>query len=129
MNDDSEFDAEAFLREHFEDSEYRGRLENPSYTQDFLNRSCGDQVTLNLLIDNDQIQQATFEAQGCMISQAAASILCEFIQGKSIKQIVDFDPHQMLGLIRTPLSPRRMQCGLLAFKALKQILYSLDESE
>lgn len=129
MNDDSEFDAEAFLREHFEDSEYRGRLENPSYSQDFLNRSCGDQVTLDLLIVESQIREVSFDSQGCMISQAAASILCEFIQGKSIEQLKELDAHQMLALIRTPLSPRRMQCGLLAFKALKQLLYSLEESE
>lgn len=129
MNDTSEIDVETFLREHFEDSEYRGRLENPSYSQEFLNRSCGDQVVLDLLVSQNQIQQAVFEAQGCMISQSAASILCEFIQGKSIAQLKQFDAPHMLELIRTPLSPRRMQCGLLAFKALKQTLYSLDELE
>lgn len=128
MNNDSDFDAEAFLREHFEESEFRGCLERLSYRQDLLNRSCGDQVTLDLLLSQNQIQQAAFEAQGCMISQAAASILCEFIQGQSIEQLKQFDAPHMLELIRTPLSPRRMQCGLLAFKALKQILYSLDES-
>lgn len=128
MNDPSDFDAEAYLREHFEESGFRGCLEHPSYRQDILNRSCGDQVTLDLLVNENQIQQVAFEAQGCMISQAAASILCEFIQGQSIEQLKQFDAPHMLELIRTPLSPRRMQCGLLAFKALKQILYYLDES-
>tara|TARA_R110002111_G_scaffold164386_3_gene230592 strand:- start:52744 stop:53151 length:408 start_codon:yes stop_codon:yes gene_type:complete len=129
VNDPSNFDAEAFLREHFEESEFRGRLENSSASQTILNRTCGDQVNLDLLIEDNRIQNVAFEAQGCMISQAAASILCEFIEGQSIEQLKQFDAPSMLKQIRIPLSPRRMQCGLLAFQALKQILYSLDESE
>ena len=129
MNETNEFDDESFLRDHFESSEFRGRLENPSNCQTILNRTCGDQVTLDLIIENDSILDAAFEAQGCLISQAAASILCEFIQGQSVEQLKQFDAPSMLKQIRIPLSPRRMQCGLLAFQALKQILYSLDEPQ
>lgn len=129
MDDTNDFDQETFLRDHFEASEFRGRLENPSTSQTILNRTCGDQVTLDLLIKDNTIQDAAFEAQGCIISQAATSILCEFIQGQSIEQLKQFDAPSMLKQIRIPLSPRRMQCGLLAFQALKQILYSLDEPQ
>lgn len=129
MDNSSDFDDELFLRDHFESSEFRGRLENPSSSQTILNRTCGDQATLDLLIEDNKIQDAAFEAQGCLISQAAASILCEFIQGQSIEELKQFDAPSMLKQIRIPLSPRRMQCGLLAFQALKQILYSLDEPQ
>ena len=129
MDDFNEFDEETFLRDHFDSSEFRGRLENSSSSQTILNRTCGDQVTLDLLIENNVIRDAGFEAQGCMISQAAASILCEFIHGKPVDQLKQFDAPSMLKQIRIPLSPRRMQCGLLAFQALKQMLYSLDDPQ
>lgn len=129
VDDTSDFDEETFLRDHFESSEFRGRLQNPSFRQTILNRTCGDQVTLDLLIDDNLIKDVAFEAQGCLISQAAASILCEFIQGQSVEQLKQFDAPSMLKQIRIPLSPRRMKCGLLAFQALKQILYSLDEPQ
>ena len=129
MDDVNEFDEETFLRDHFESSEFRGRLESPSSTQTILNRTCGDQVTLDLLIENNVIRGAGFDAQGCMISQAAASILCEFIHDKPVDQLKQFDAPSMLKQIRIPLSPRRMQCGLLAFQALKQMLYSLDDPQ
>ena len=129
MNELSDFDEESFLRDHFDSSEYRGRLANPSSSQTMLNRTCGDQVTLDILIENHVIRGAGFEAKGCLISQAAASILCELIQGKSVDQLKQLDAPSMLKQIRIPLSPRRMQCGLLAFQALKQMLHSLNGTE
>jgi len=93
------------------------------------NPACGDYVELELQADvnGDMIHKARFEARGCIISQAASSILCEFIEGKGIVHVQQFTPHQMLDLLRIPLSPRRMQCGLLPFRALKALLYSIDE--
>ena len=129
MDDTNDFDEETFLRDHFEASEFRGRLENPSSSQTILNRTCGDQVTLDLLIKDNTIQEAVFEAQGCIISQAATSILCEFIQGQSIEQLKQFDAPSMLKQIRIPLSPSRIQCGFLTFQALKQIPYSLEQTQ
>jgi nitrogen fixation NifU-like protein len=129
VNELRDFDEESFLRDHFDSSEFRGRLENPSSSQTILNRTCGDQVTLDILLENHVIRGAGFEAQGCLISQAAASILCELIQGKSVDQLKQFDAPSMLKQIRIPLSPRRMQCGLLTFQALKQMLHSLDGTE
>ena len=73
-----------------------------------------------------KLQEVGFEARGCIISQAAASILCEFAEGKSVADLRQFTPAEMLELLKIPLTPGRVQCGLLAFTALRTLLYSME---
>jgi nitrogen fixation NifU-like protein len=47
------------------------------------NPLCGDRVTVHLKVDDDVIEDATFEARGCAISLASASMMTEMIKGKS----------------------------------------------
>jgi len=61
-----------------------------------------------------------------MVTQAAASILCQYIEGKTVVEIQDFQAETMLSLLRVPLTANRQRCALLGFKALKTIVYSLD---
>ena len=67
------------------------------------------------------ISEAWFEGKGCFLSQAAASVLCEHIEGQSLDGLHDFAAAEMLSLLGIPLTPRRQQCGLLAFQALKKL--------
>lgn len=51
------------------------------------NSSCGDDVTVEVLInDNDIIKECYFDGHGCSISMASASILTETIKGKKISE-------------------------------------------
>ncbi|WP_198000806.1 iron-sulfur cluster assembly scaffold protein [Gimesia fumaroli] len=123
---ESDLDDEDFLRAHYESQHHRGRLESPTVSFSLLNRTCGDCVILDLQLEDSQITQAKFEAQGCVISQAAASILCELITGMEIASLKEFDAPAMLQAIRIPLSPRRKRCGLLAWEALQSMLTELN---
>lgn len=125
-NQHSAEDDEEFLLEHYESDTYRGRLESPTVSFQMLNRTCGDSVTLDLELNDDRIKQAIFEAQGCVISQAAASILCESITGMKFDSLRSFDSTQMLKAIRITLSPRRKKCGLLAWEALQILITTFD---
>ena len=42
-----------------------------------------------------------------MISQAAASILCQVVEGKTIGVLRELTAQQMLDLLEIPLTPRR----------------------
>jgi nitrogen fixation NifU-like protein len=75
------------------------------------------------------VKEAYFDGKGCAISQAAASIMCQEIEGKSIDSLKDFQAPQMLDLLKVPLTASRQKCGLLSFKVLKTMLYSLDEQQ
>ena len=116
---------EDLILDHFNSPYHRGQLDGATHTHTIRNPLCGDQLRLDLLInERQQIAQAFFDAKGCVISQAAASILCQHVEGKTAGALSTMTPDEMLALLRIPLSPGRKQCGLLAFSALQTILRS-----
>jgi nitrogen fixation NifU-like protein len=117
------------ILDHYESPYHKGHLACPSCSHSDRNPICGDQVTIELSIDeNHRVKEAWFEGKGCAISQAAASILCESIEGKSVEELRNFEAQQMLDLLKVRLTASRQKCGLLGFKVLKTILYSLDQN-
>jgi nitrogen fixation NifU-like protein len=116
------------ILDHYESPYHKGHLEHPTCAHCERNPLCGDVVRLELMIDDDgTIAEAYFNGKGCAISQAAASILCEAIEGKSIDEVRRLEAAQMLDLLKVPLTPVRQRCGLLGFKTLKTMVYSLGE--
>ena len=121
--DDSDFLA------HFESPYPRGRLAAPSATQHLRNPTCGDWVVLDVRWSpGGRIEALHFEGQGCIVSQAAASILCERAEGRTFRELAALEPRDMLGWIGIPLMLRRQQCALLVFRALKMIIYQQQGS-
>ena len=120
---------ESAILDHAESPYHRGRAPNASCAHTERNAACGDWVRLELVLDaGGGVQQAWFDGGGCLISQAAASILCRAVEGKTIRELRELTAQQMLDLLEVPLTPRRMQCGLLAFKVLKTMVYSLGSA-
>ncbi len=118
------------ILDHFESPYHKGHLACPTCSHSDRNPICGDQVTLELEVDeNQQVRNAYFDGSGCAISQAGASILCEAIEGKSLDELRDFQAKDMLDLLKVRLTASRQKCGLLGFKVLKTMLYSLDQSK
>ena len=49
---------------------------------------CGDQLTVYLNLNSDNtIEDISFEAKGCAISVASASIMSEVVKGKSVDEV------------------------------------------
>lgn len=113
-----------FLK-HLESPYHRGHITEPSATQYLRNPGCGDWVNLEIRLgDGGRIESLYFDGQGCIISQAAASLLCERAEGRTLEQLAAIGPQDMLNWIDIPLLPRRTQCALLAFRALKSLVNS-----
>ena len=49
-----------------------------------VNTSCGDEITLNINLDRDSITSLSWDGQGCSISQASVSIMCDLLIGKTL---------------------------------------------
>lgn len=110
------------LHEHFRSSKFRGELPTANAGSQALNPSCGDMVAVQCIIKDGIIANMRFTGTGCVISQAAASLLAETIIGKPITQANETTAEQMKELVGIPLGPTRMRCALLALEALQQAL-------
>lgn len=115
-----------WILEHYECPYHRGELPQATCRHAERNPICGDVVELQLQIDDGRVRQAYFTGKGCTISQAAASILCEHIEGKSVEELKQLQAQKVLELLKVPLSPSRQKCGLLPFKVLKTMLYEQE---
>lgn len=49
-----------------------------------VNPTCGDEVTVRVHLDGERVEDVSYEAHGCSISVASASILAEEVTGHSI---------------------------------------------
>ncbi|HUG70209.1 MAG TPA: iron-sulfur cluster assembly scaffold protein [Pirellulaceae bacterium] len=104
---------EPYHNESFADATHRQRVDNPV---------CGDSVELQLGVCESRIVfQAWYTGSGCIISQASASMLVEYIEGKSLEQLSSFTAEDMLSLFGARLTPHRQQCCLLAWQALQKL--------
>ncbi|GAB4159507.1 MAG: SUF system NifU family Fe-S cluster assembly protein [Planctomycetaceae bacterium] len=116
------------MLDHMQAPYHRGRLQTFSAKHASRNPFCGDRIELQLLIDEkSRITEAWHDGKGCMTSLAAASILCEFLEGHSLDNLLSFSKEQMLDLLGVQLTPLRQQCALVALNALKEILSSQAE--
>lgn len=118
------------ILDHFESPYHKGHIACPTCTHSDRNPICGDQVTIEIEVDDQQrVRQAYFDGKGCAISQAAASILCESIEGKTLDELREFQAKDMLDLLKVRLTASRQKCGLLSFKVLKTMLYTLEHPQ
>lgn len=49
-----------------------------------VNPSCGDEVTLRVSMDGDTIGDVSYDAEGCSISQASTSVMCDLVIGRDV---------------------------------------------
>ena len=59
----------------------------PDYTAQVhhVNPSCGDEITLNVLIAGGLVESVSWDGVGCSISQASTSIASDLMVGKSLE--------------------------------------------
>lgn len=119
------------VMDHYEDPYHRGECELASHRHHDKNPICGDEITVELRLDNDgNIREAWFDGEGCCISQAAASMLMECIEGKSVEEVKAFSAEEMLELFGPRLTANRQKCCLLSWQVLQAALHSpIGDSE
>jgi nitrogen fixation NifU-like protein len=65
------------------------QIEPPRREADGFNPLCGDKLHVYLRISDDRIEDAAFEGSGCAISVASASMMTEFLKGKTEAEALD----------------------------------------
>lgn len=131
--------------EHSSHPDYKYEMSTPTHQQDGINPSCGDELTLQLRIEGNVIEEASFVGRGCAISQASADIMADLITGESTEEAKrlsglflamirgeelseqDFeDLDEAAQLQDISHMPARVKCAELAWRTLDGILEKVE---
>lgn len=111
------------LMEHYKFPFNRKTIVPYDFSADGDNPSCGDEVAFTGCVDAaGTITDLGFTGKGCVISQAAASMLTEEALGKTCDEVYAFDRAFMEELVGISLGPVRLKCALLALEVLHKAL-------
>ncbi len=72
------------ILDHYKNPRGRGLREPFDAQVHHVNPTCGDEITLRVRLDGDQVVDVSYDGQGCSISQASASVLFEQLTDQSI---------------------------------------------
>ena len=129
------------IMEHSMNSYNKKKLENADYCEIGHNPNCGDEITLELKVNGDVIEDMAFSGHGCAISQASTSIMIDTLKGKTIKESKEIikifiemikretTSEEELKKIEDAIAfrnvsnmPARVKCALLAWHTVEDML-------
>ena len=125
------------LTEHNLHPEHKHDLADANLVLEGVNPSCGDELTLQLRVENGVIEEASFTGHGCAISQARADLITgetveearrlaelflAMIRGEQLSEedLEDLDEAAQLQDISH--MPARVKCAELAWRTLDGML-------
>lgn len=106
---------------HARSPQNRGRLALPTFLERATNASCGDALEMSGEVDQTgRLQRCMFDGAGCALSQASASLLTDWVKGKSTKEILALSEADVMSWLGIDPGPLRMRCAALPLLALQQ---------
>lgn len=131
----------AALMQHNSHPDYKYEMEGCTCSHEGINPSCGDELTLQLRIEDDVIEEASFIGSGCAVSQASADMMADLITGESVKEAKRLvglflgmikgetlteedkeDLDEAAELESISRMPARVKCAELAWRTLEKLL-------
>ena len=108
------------ILDHYKSPQNFGELEDYDLTFEDTNPFCGDELRVQLKVDDDgRIEDLRFSGKGCAISQASASLVSDEVIGMTIDDLLRLDKQFVLDLLGIDISATRIKCALLSLKVLK----------
>jgi nitrogen fixation NifU-like protein len=108
-----------YILEHYKNPKNFGEL--PEHDLDFHDKNplCGDEMEVQIKVEDGKIAALKWHGQGCAISQAAASIASEELIGMPVDEAAKLDADWMLEHMGIDISATRRKCALLNLKVLR----------
>lgn len=129
------------IMEHSMNSYNKKKLEKCDYCEKGHNPNCGDEIEIEIKLQDDRIEDMAFTGHGCAISQASTSIMIDTLRGKTVKQakeiiktFIDMIKREItdeeeLGKLEDAIAfknvsnmPARVKCALLAWHTIEDLL-------
>ncbi|WP_163526750.1 Fe-S cluster assembly sulfur transfer protein SufU [Halobacillus ihumii] len=126
------------IMDHYKNPRNRGTVEGDHLTVDMNNPTCGDRIQLQLQVNDDIVEDAKFDGEGCSISMSSASMMTQAIKGKKVEEALkmshmfsdlmlgndvedsDMDLGDIEALQGVAKFPARIKCATLAWKAMEK---------
>ena len=128
------------IMEHSTATYNKHELEDKTDSEHGHNPSCGDDITLEVKMNDDVIEDLAFVGSGCAISQASTSIMIDLLKGKTKEKAIklidiflrmikreEIDQEELdsieeaQALQNISNMPARVKCALLAWHTLENI--------
>ena len=74
------------ILDHYKHPHHKGLREPFEAEVHHVNPTCGDEVTLRVHVADGVIEDVSYDALGCSISQAAASVMTDLVIGKPVDE-------------------------------------------
>ncbi|WP_067487581.1 Fe-S cluster assembly sulfur transfer protein SufU [Actinomadura hibisca] len=131
------------ILDHYRNPLNKGLREPYEGEAHHVNPTCGDEITLRVHLTGEgrdaRVADVSYDAMGCSISQASASVMTDLIIGKSVKEAMavgeeflalmqsrgqDAEPDEdvledAVAFVGVSKYPARIKCALLAWMAWK----------
>ncbi len=107
------------ILEHYKRPHHWGELEDPDLEFYDTNPLCGDELKVQMRIEDGKVAEVAFSGHGCAISQAAASMASEELIGMPVEKLLELDREFVLELLGIDISATRLKCALLSLKVIK----------
>ena len=112
-----------------------GHLAHPTHQAEGTNPSCGDQVAVELQVQDGRVQDIRFSGQGCALCMASSSMMTEAVKGRDLAAAQQLQQHfravltgtqepdeamlgKLVSLGGVRRYPSRIKCALLGWHAL-----------
>lgn len=115
-----------YLLDHYQNPRHKHRMDDADVQLGGGNPGCGDLITVYLKVDeNDRITAASFEGEGCTISQAGGSIITEMLPGMSLEEVKALGTHTMIDEMGEDIVKSRVRCATLALGTVQAAIDAL----
>ena len=74
------------ILDHYRNPHHAGLREPYEAEVHHVNPTCGDEVTLRVHLSDGTVSDVSYDAEGCSISQASASVLTDLVIGRPLSE-------------------------------------------
>ena len=106
--------------DHYKHPRNFGSLSKKTVTVEDGNVTCGDAISMDILIEDGRVKDIAFRGTGCAISIASASMLTEEMKGKSAHEVLSIPSDHVYTYFGTTLTPSRTKCAVLSLEVLQK---------
>lgn len=119
------------ILDHHDNPRNKRALDSADIEASGGNPGCGDIVVMYARVDeNGRITEASFQGEGCTISQAAASMLTEEIVGRTLDDVQQMSFEDVVEEMGRDVVSTRTRCATLALTIMKSAAkdYAMQQS-